>query len=400
MRVVVISPYVPFPGIDHAGGAYLLAYLERAARRHRIELFAPWSPANARGAQEHGTSAGVHLLPVPAAPRSALRRRWWNARNAARGLTPGWQVLRAFGRDRSLAGALAGCDLLEVHWSYLLPVLDRVQPPPAVLVHAHDVVAQVFERRAATAAGLRRVLLRLLARRIRTQEAAYLNRTCGVLVFSDKDVALLRDAGLTAPAHVVDPLVAVPAQPAELTGRRLLFAAAMHRPENADAARWFLDTAWPLVRQAVPDAELVIAGSGPPEGLAAGVPGVVVTGFVADLDALHREARAAVVPLRSGAGLKFKVAQAMLWGLPVVTTPVGAEGIVERSGREAFAAVSDDPAELARACVEMLTDVQRAQAVGARARAWAMSAYDTAASIEQVLDLGESLVSAGGRARA
>ena len=395
MRVVMLSPYVPFTGIDHAGGAYLHAYLVEASKSRDIDLFAPRSPENVRGAAEHGTAARIHLVDVPLAPGSRCAARWWNVRNFLRGLTPGWQVLRAFREDESLRRAAAGADLVEVHWDYMLPVVEHL--PIAgrpVLAFPYDVVAQVFQRRAPLAGPFSRAALTNLAWRIRRQEVQHLNRTAGCFVFSQKDAGLLQDGGLRCPVHLLDPLVEVPAQPAGLTtSSTLLFVGAMHRPENVDGIRWFLRECWPGVLEGFPTARLVIAGGDPPDDLAVGTANVTVTGWVEDFDDLYRSARAAVVPLRAGAGLKFKVAQAMLWGLPVVTTPVGAEGIVDTAGPLTFAAISTDPGELVRACLRVLTDDAFAHEIGTRARDWASSSYDTEASIRCVVDLGNGMVS-------
>lgn len=396
MHCVLLSPYVPFREIDHAGGAYLDAYVRRAALSREIELFAPRSSENEQAAERHDSRATIHLVDVEREPATGTGRRWWNVRNFAKGLTPGWQVLAGMRNDRALRAAVEECDRLEVHWNYMLPVLQDLSLPPdrPVAVFPHDVVAQTFARRAALPdTGWRRAPMTLLAHRVRRQEVRLLGKADVVFVFSDKDVDLLRRAGLNQDVQVLDPLVETPAVPAPLSGSStLLFVGAMHRPENIDAIHWFLSTAWPLVRQAVPGAQLVVAGSSPPADLAAGVDGVTVTGFVADFAPLYAASRGAVVPLRAGAGLKFKVAQAMLWGLPVVTTSVGAEGIVQESGRECFAAVSDTEADLAAACIRVLTDDALALAVGARARLWASDTYDTNRSIDQALAVMDRLV--------
>lgn len=84
------------------------------------------------------------------------------------------------------------------------------------------------------------------------------------------------------------------------------------------------------MRQRVPDVRLILAGSKPaPEVRALASSNVTVTGFVSDeeLARLYATSRVAAVPLRFGAGVKHKVLEALHQGLPLVTTPVGAEGI-------------------------------------------------------------------------
>ena len=75
----------------------------------------------------------------------------------------------------------------------------------------------------------------------------------------------------------------------------------------------------------------------------AGSATTVVTGYVEDLDAVYRDSSLFVAPLIAGAGVKFKVLDAMASGLPVIATPIAAEGIVEDAGESCFAAITEDP---------------------------------------------------------
>ncbi len=89
----------------------------------------------------------------------------------------------------------------------------------------------------------------------------------------------------------------------------------------------------PLVWRELGDVTLTIVGA---ESAAGGArarrPDVEVTGWVEDLEPLIDVARVMVAPLRYGAGMKGKVTQSLAAGLPVVTTPIGAEGL-DAAGR-------------------------------------------------------------------
>lgn len=128
-----------------------------------------------------------------------------------------------------------------------------------------------------------------------------------------------------------------------------------HRP-NPDAMLWFASELLPLIRQAFPTVRLVIAGSDPPpEVQALRGEDVEVTGFISTeaLNALYRRARVAIAPLRFGAGVKGKVVEAMWAGVPVVTTPVGTQGL---PGLEGIVPAVWDKHAFARAVTVLLAD--------------------------------------------
>lgn len=103
----------------------------------------------------------------------------------------------------------------------------------------------------------------------------------------------------------------------------------MHEP-NVDAVLWFVDSILPLVRKRVPDMTLTIVGSNPPAVIGhLSCDYIHVAGRISDEALLQQYNRTKVVvaPLRYGAGVKGKIVEAMHFGVPTVTTTVGAEGI-------------------------------------------------------------------------
>lgn len=146
-----------------------------------------------------------------------------------------------------------------------------------------------------------------------------------------------------------------PAAPDQRDG--LLFVAGFAHAPNVDAATWLIREIMPLVWRTHPSVRLLLAGSNPTADVRelAKEDLVVVTGFVTDeeLSNLYRQARVAVVPLRFGAGVKLKVVEALLHGLPLVTTPIGAQGL---PGLEACATVAEDAEALATGICRLLED--------------------------------------------
>ena len=126
-----------------------------------------------------------------------------------------------------------------------------------------------------------------------------------------------------------------------------------HEP-NWDAVRYLKEQIWPLIRQQLPQAELHVYGAYPPPKatqLHNPKQGFLVKGWAEDAHQVMKQARVCLAPLRFGAGIKGKLADAMINGTPNVTTSIGAEGM--HGGLPWSGAIAEQPQPLADAAVEL-----------------------------------------------
>lgn len=124
---------------------------------------------------------------------------------------------------------------------------------------------------------------------------------------------------------------------------------------NADGLRWFLANVLPLVRLSIPWVRVHVTGANPPSDLLElADPNLLFEGLVTDLPALYDRTRVVISPIRFGAGVKVKTVQALQYGVPVVSTSCGSEGI-DTYGLNAIA-VADDPKDFARSLVTLLSN--------------------------------------------
>ena len=108
-----------------------------------------------------------------------------------------------------------------------------------------------------------------------------------------------------------------------------------------------------------------------------------IEGFVTDerLEQYYRECRMAIVPLRYGAGIKGKVVEAMRYGMPVLTTSVGAEGMI---GAEGILAVEDTPEDFAARFVSLYKDHAALERVSRQEVAYIRENYSPANAIRVI----------------
>ncbi|WP_373541471.1 glycosyltransferase [Chamaesiphon sp.] len=126
----------------------------------------------------------------------------------------------------------------------------------------------------------------------------------------------------------------------------VLFVGSDNQP-NREGLQFFLDEALPLIVEQKPDLKVAIAGK---ISFAVRVEPVVAKnlvclGYVPDLAELYLKSRLVICPLRSGAGTKFKLVEAMAYAMPIVTTIHSASALSLVDGINAF--ITDDPAAYA-----------------------------------------------------
>jgi sugar transferase (PEP-CTERM/EpsH1 system associated) len=109
----------------------------------------------------------------------------------------------------------------------------------------------------------------------------------------------------------------------------LLFTGVMDYKPNVDAVLWFVEQVWPTILVKYPDAQFIIAGMNPRSSVSelSKMQGITVTGYVDDILPYYHQADYFVAPFRLARGVQNKVLQAFACGLPVIATPMGAEGI-------------------------------------------------------------------------
>ena len=141
-----------------------------------------------------------------------------------------------------------------------------------------------------------------------------------------------------------------------VAGRKdLLFVGHYAHNPNEDAVSYFVKEILPLIRQDIPGVVFYMVGSNITETVQAlASQDVVAVGYVPDLTPYLDGCRVFVAPLRYGAGMKGKIGQSMGFGLPVVTTSIGAEGMGLIDGEHVL--IADSPAAFARAVVRLYTD--------------------------------------------
>lgn len=169
----------------------------------------------------------------------------------------------------------------------------------------------------------------------------------------------------------------------------LVFTGHMSYEPNVEAVLFFCREILPVVLSQVADARLFVVGTQPHPAIQelertyAGK--VIVTGEVPDVRPYLMQAAISIAPLRNGGGTRLKILEAMAMHRPVVTTPVGCEGLQVQAGHDLL--IRDTPNDFAQAVIHLLQDVETWQHIAARGQAlvqWQYSWQTIAASMAKV----------------
>jgi O-antigen biosynthesis protein len=330
--VLIVDHYVPLPDRD-AGSRTIVAIIRALLASGLVVKFWPFNLYRTPLYTEALQNIGVEVLYSP--HQTAL---------------PEW--LKANGADLDIV-LLSRPDVAEI----CLPMV-REGTPARIVYYGHD----LHFRRISAQAGLSGDAGQFRAAELMKGLESRIWRDADIVLYpSEEEAAIVR--GLAPPA-VVRAVIPYAFEELETADRVIpasdelwiIFVAGFGHPPNADAAAWFVHEVWPMIVAHVPAARMAIVGSNPsPAVQALRAQQVSLFENVTDDEMLawYRRARAAVVPLLAGAGVKLKTVEALWHGVPVVLTPTGAQGL---SGVECVATVATEPAAFASAVCDLLID--------------------------------------------
>lgn len=362
MRIVIASPYLPWP-LEYGGNAAQFSTLRCLAADHEFTLVCP---VYERSKIEHAQKLAARLpeVQIRAVPCWIPHSILWRAAKQILG----WVRRQVERRNRVCEGiralpfnpfvllpapyvsALAqtvmdGAELVQAEFAEMMP-LGAWFPHNIPRVFVHHQLHFVYTRRFIEVYGTNEVA-RYLESCMHCQEIAYLREYDTVITFSEVDRSLLRSE-LGSVDIQVSPFpiphdVGLSREPALAWNQTFLFVGPQGNPPNRDALEWLLTALWPRIHRAVPEATLKVVGKWDrkwQERIKAS-PKATCTGFVPDLAQVVRGS-IQLVPLRIGSGIRTKLLTAMAQGTPSVATAVAAEGLLGTDSGGIILADADD----------------------------------------------------------
>jgi polysaccharide biosynthesis protein PslH len=311
--------------------------LRAVSRRLRTRLVVPVRPGE-ESAVDQLRQLGCQVCPVPVQKRSASSESRRLVGSVLR-RQPYVMYRRHF--DASVL------ECLQRECQQEPPDLLYLDHPDSFAYHAglssrpfvmdlHNVYSVLLARTANERRGPARWFLRREATLLKKMEAKISAKAEALFCVSDGDASYYRKLG-DCPVHVVPNGVDCSIYSALPTGRDassplILFLGAMSWEPNVNAAVFLAHDVLPRLRSRLPNVRLRIVGRDPARAVQelAHISNVEVTGTVPSVMPHLAEASMLAVPLEAGGGTRLKILEAFAAGLPVVSTPVGCEGLEVR----------------------------------------------------------------------
>lgn len=385
-RILYLTQVLPFPLNTGARVRqyYVLRYLSRS---HEVTLvsFVRDDDKPEHVAHLRSICHAVHTVPMK-------RSRWRDGRAAVKGLATGLPIIIARDEIQDMQQTLAR---LRANEPFEVVQADQVSMSQYGLagknlrrvLDLHNAMYVVTERLAAhERQPLKRWMTQREARALARYEAQLCAKYDQVVFVTDDDRDLIEkqiarfqvsgtgDRLNTIPICVdpsEKPVIKPVACPQRVTALGVMFW-----PPNAEGVGWFAREVWPGVHAQYPELRFTVAGKNPPDYLMQlnGHENIEVLGYVPHLDQLLAETAVFVVPLRAGGGMRVKILDTWCWGLPIVSTTIGAEGIEIRDGENIL--IADTAQAFGQAVNRAYADQDLNRYLRQNGRQWVEEKYD------------------------
>ena len=286
-------------------------------------------------------------------------------------------------------------DVVQLEMLYMTPyVADiRAHSKAMIVLRAHNVEHKIWERIAKeTKFFLKRWYISHLTKTLKEYELNALETVDGIAAITRKDAAFFRK-------YCSKPIIDIPygVYPEEFTPKseiegkpKFYHIGSMNWMPNEEGIRWFIDEVLPKTVEKVPGFVYHLAGRNMPEWLTTlNDPHVNVIGEVPDAKAFVADHDVAIVPLLSGSGIRIKIIESMAMGKTVITTRVGAEGILY--DEEVNIIIAENKAKMVEAIRSINENPQIAVRIGQAARKLIEETYDNRKIIARLLMFYEQI---------
>jgi polysaccharide biosynthesis protein PslH len=271
-------------------------------------------------------------------------------------------------------------DIIQLEGLYLIPYIPiiRKSSKSKIVYRSHNIEHEIWERIASNAKGIKKIYLKNLSNRLLAFEKSAIDQYDLLVPITGRDENQLNLLGNSKPSIAIPTGVDLSAKesvPVDFE-MNLFSIGALDWAPNQEGLIWFLEKCFPSIVEKFPDVRFKIAGRNAPIWLIERLkhPHIDYLGEIDDASLFIRQNGIMVVPLLSGSGMRIKIIEGMEFSKPIVTTPVGCEGIQAENGKHIF--IADNPEEFSKCIVTLLENMGLMLKIGENAAEFVFQNYD------------------------
>ncbi len=287
-------------------------------------------------------------------------------------------------------------DVVHFEGLYTSTMLETVRlfaPKAKVVLRSHNMEYLIWERRASQAKNkLQKWYLKSLAKKLKNYEDNIIDQFDAIVPITEVDKLYFLEHGAkdvftsSTGVEVENYLVQMP-----IDENAVFHLGSLDWHPNQEALIWFLEQIWPKVVNEVPNAKFYLAGKNMPSWFYKYKSSTVkILGEVENASDFMSSHGIMVVPLLSGSGMRIKIIEGMACACPIVSTKIGAEGIICEDGKDIY--LAETPNVFANKLVELLQNTDLATQMGSNARHNIENNYSNKAKSKELIEFYKKII--------
>ena len=337
-KILIISPFVPYKGIRHAGGKAHCYYIEKLTKKYDVTHIGFATTSEKEIITETILPNIKHYIHYKDESLYNLKKNQFVQKNPLDKYS-GFVEYEMHKYILDVVHKLKDInfDYIIINFTQLIFLSKKIKSifkSSFIVSVEHDVTFLKYYR---FFCNKNNIIKKLIAfykyKNLKAKEIKSLQKSDKILVFNHKDKEILLQQNKKLPnIEIMQPYFEnhFTIDRFKKLTKKIIFFGAMSRPENYESAIWFIENVFYELDESF---EFIVIGNNPPEKLLNYSSNrITITGFVDDISEYLKSSLCMVAPLLKGAGIKIKILEIMSSGIPVITNDIGIEGIDAKKG--------------------------------------------------------------------
>ena len=286
--------------------------------------------------------------------------------------------------------AAGSFDCIILDSLFTTPYLDAIRQVfnGKVIVRAHNVEFSIWQGLAKNEKNpIKKKYLKGLAKDLKKYEIETLNKVDGIMPLSQDDLNAFNDLEISTPKAMITITANIQEKDHDYSSQQLFHLGAMNWQPNVEAVNNVVELL-PQIRSKNENLEFHIAGIESDSLYSTdSSKGIIVDGYVKDLNTFVSKMGILISPIVSGSGIRVKILEMMAYGIPVITTELGAQGLLDTKG----VCIANTDHEIVQAVYELTSDENKRRMLGVEAKSYVNLHHNPEKVSEQIIEFIKSI---------